>query len=377
MRNCNEGGQSLVRTSSCLHSELKRGKNSWSSDTRSSGWEAARGGKEDSSSQLALQSKTCNADAYFMTLEPLFGTSDKKSQISPNLQASSTRAWKTKRSKKRKHDCCFQWQAPHKPTPRERKKKTNIHTQTHTLTHPNPWPHRVREQEPKIKERVNNKWEIKTEENYLLYAQTEKEDCSSVSVSVYCSHNAQSEKQTGRKREQAEPVAFVGCWCPRRKRSCCCPRKRQESAQARQPASQPASVLLLLGERETKLRTREQGNTPNKQPTTSTGNNTTRTCDLEILELWFWLWLLFPMAMNLVEVCQRAFPRIQCICQAAGRVGYDPTRLLLVHTFLFFLTFLTKKDKGPTPWLGFIWDPFAHIGSKLWRRSSLHGASLY
>jgi hypothetical protein len=43
VRNCNEGGQSLVRISSCLHSELKRGKNSWSSDTKSSGWEAAGG----------------------------------------------------------------------------------------------------------------------------------------------------------------------------------------------------------------------------------------------------------------------------------------------------------------------------------------------
>lgn len=175
-----------------------------------------------------------------MTLEPLFGTSDKKSQISPNLQASSTRAWKTKRSKKRKHDCCFQWQAPHKPTPRERKKKTNIHTQTHTLTHPNPWPHRVREQEPKIKERVNNKWEIKTEENYLLYAQTEKEDCSSVSVSVYCSHNAQSEKQTGRKREQA--WARSVCWLlvSEEKEKLLLPAKETRKRTS-QTASQPAS----------------------------------------------------------------------------------------------------------------------------------------
>lgn len=137
---------------------------------------------------------------------------------------------------------------PH--TPRKKKKNTQTHTDTHTHA-PKALAAQSTRTRTKNKRESNNKWEIKTEENYLLYAQTEKEDCSSVSVSVYCSHNAQSEKQTGRKREQTEPVAFVGCWCPRRKGSCCCcPRKRQESAQARQPASQPASVLLLLGERE-------------------------------------------------------------------------------------------------------------------------------
>jgi hypothetical protein len=69
-----------------------------------------------------------------------------------------------------------------------RKKNTHTHA-------PKSLPAQSTRTRTKNKRESNNKSEIKTEENYLLYAQTEKEDCSSVSVSVYCSHNAQREKQ--------------------------------------------------------------------------------------------------------------------------------------------------------------------------------------
>lgn len=53
---------------------------------------------------------------------------------------------------------------------------------------------------------------------------------------------------------------------------------RERDKKAHKPDSQPASSS---SGRETKLGTREQGNTPNKQPTISNGN--TGTCDLSLI----------------------------------------------------------------------------------------------
>lgn len=146
VRNCNEGGQSLVRTSSCSHSELKRGKNSWSSDTRSNRWEAAGGGRKIAVANLLYRAKlACKCLLYYTRAAFWYIRQEIGNFSKPPSQ--QHKSMKNKKKQETKTSLLFPiTSAAQTHTPRKK--------HTHTLTHPKPCPHRVREQEPKIKERI-------------------------------------------------------------------------------------------------------------------------------------------------------------------------------------------------------------------------------